>query len=1790
MFGLIVQLGILAVSIAASYYLKKSLAGRKAEAINLDVPRAEEGDPVPLAYGRVRISSPIVVSQPEGSFWPENTGTQVHYQAMMRFVLCLSNHRVGETAGGARFISMLVGDKELPILAGPGIYGYSDGPGESYVMHSGDILGDEGGEDHGTHGTLLFYPGRWDQTRYGNDRWSTDTISELPAYRGQVAITLAGSNPGDSLNRIESSATPGSYYVSWYFGDSPTLPPYSFIVENPVTIPGYEDVTAPIGNGDANPAAVIYDVLTNPFGRVGLDPALVDVDSFADVAATLRDEEHGISIVFAGSEDAQRIVRTILDQIDGVMYVDPATGKLVLGLIREDYVVADLPVVTTSNVIGKPKKPGTLWAGTVNVVRVTWSDPSKGYRDAVATADDPANVAAQGGYQRPRDFAFPGVTNPILAYFLANRELNFLSRPLERLEITVNRTMHGLRPGDPFVFSWPAWNGYSNVFRVMDLDHGTREDGSIKITAVQDRFSFPANVTDPPDTVGPSDADPLPIVDRLITEAPRWVQLQAYNAGALLNLDGQRGYYLAAPVSPDSRYRVEADVDGAGSVADSPARPFPGTFSVSTAYDSRSKAGYDTVTGIVIDDVVGWTPTAASTGDIATDGVNLIQIGGEILAFETVTGTGPYTLGNVWPALLDTVPALHPVGEVGYVLPGPRARGALGIAVLPHGATVETLTAASYGSRWTPPDTCPADEFTARSRVLLSYPAAKLLANGSATPTALDDDEGVAFTFRDRTRLATTITRGDASSETLEGGTTFDAVAYKGDGDQVTLSAAYSSGTTKVALGAAGHGALEVGVDVRRVVTLPDATTPTLGGWQVPTLPITAHHYRNLLLNPRFADGTGAGWTWTIGTPAVGTSNALGAAGSYITGASGTTLLDGYQTRSIAGYDPADLRARLRFAAVKNPARTGTDTATVYLYSLDAAGTVLDTQTYGPTAASAWTWNTLEIANLDPDTASIKVRVVLTGGGATVTSAVTELDLRVGQMTGQLLANPSFEDNPVVPVQSWTETVGTWQGLSATKYGSPTYVRPNDGASAQLRQAVSITTGYEGGAATLICGRMNDAASDTGKVTLAALDGGGSVLATTATADEAISPSNAWARRYLALELPATTATVRVQLDATRVSGTPLNACFDDFELRLHKHLDPDESVAIGSLADDGADPVGATQRLPENRYQWYRDFPGVLAPNHAIYAGSLVGKIGTEPLLEIGAGDGTTALATMVADLGLPSGAQTVTAYESASRGAPPVQVSPIGSSFANFSSAQPFAMEIFFRVAEPTWGGVAVACGRWRQTPTTLGWMLIVDDDGHPAIVLTGSTDEVTVTGSQVVTAGDLQGVAVHYDPLTTTVTLIDAAGTYTADCSAAGNWRTDDVRRMALWGGVDGLYDSFPGQIARWYAWINTTPSVSDLQSTLTFATTPAALLVGDLSPRTGSIACVIGEADTGVLVDTFGPGRVPVGYLQGFDRRGLLRSPDAPNLTPSAFTGDWTASGGTVTSPAGVVGPDGYATPALITGTNAQGYLLSALALGSAGSIYVQGFARGATAHTARVVCKNNSGSTVDTQDFTVTTTWQPFRVVVAWDGSTSGIGKLLFCGSSTGSAATIYLSPLLYVGTQPLWPGTVPIGDPGPTYQIHEVTLTERANREGELAVELVADVTADSCAAHLWNGSDAHDARAIAWAGGADVVGSHATGAGSNTDATITGSAADPSEPHTLRLRWNRAGLVDGTASEWTSVRAEQGGAETATGRTATWSASTSVVTKLDVGHDNGSDVLAGLVFGISVKSREPRL
>jgi hypothetical protein len=360
------------------------------------------------------------------------------------------------------------------------------------------------------------------------------------------------------------------------------------------------------------------------------------------------------------------------------------------------------------------------------------------------------------------------------------------------------------------------------------------------------------------------------------------------------------------------------------------------------------------------------------------------------------------------------------------------------------------------------------------------------------------------------------------------------------------------------------------------------------------------------------------------------------------------------------------------------------------------------------------------------------------------------------------------------------------------------------------------------------------------------------------------------------------------------------------------------------------------------------------------------------------------------------------------------------------------------------------------------------------------------------------------------------------------------------------------------------------------------------------RVGAIACVIGENADGVLVETFGPSRVAIGYDVESDARGIVTMPAIANLAPVAFTAAWSTSGGTVTDAASA-GPDGYRTAATILGTNAQGRKLAGLALGAAGTRHVQWFARSDTAHSARVILQDATGATVEVRDYAVTTLWAAYSYsYTTWAGATAGVGGLLFCGSNTASEQTIYLCPVLCVATVRPPAGVIPIGSPGTTAPIVDVsTLTERANREGELAVEayLGALVTSATLAT-LRNADNGNDQREVRWDYGAgDIVGGHATGAGVNVDAAANAVALDTSVPIVGKARWNRAGLVDGVASEWSSIRGEQGAVvATASGRGATWAASTAPPTRLDIGHDNGADVLPGLVFSASVKTREPKL
>lgn len=1789
MFWTFVYLGIVAAQIVYAYYTRPDEErARSAGMHNFNFPRATNGDPIALAYGTVRIDSPPVIMFRLDGGTPivvDGVAVGVDHLIRMRLLLCRSNALVTEASPPPPALKgFYIGDR-YATLDGPDSLNTRDGivdPAGAPSYYIDEPSGDA--SDGATRGHIIFYDGRWDIVRHLAEAIEPDATGAVP-YRGFITMRL----------------------WSWHVA-GPQMAPYSPVIFNPVVIPGYESQTGPIGMGDCNPAAVLYDLFTNPSGGVASDDTLIDVDSFVAAAIVLADEQHGISLYITQAHTARDIVELILRQIEGVAYVDMATGKIVLKLIREDYDPLTIPEFTINN-SAPPEMPTTLWEGTYNEVVVVYTDPHTDHRPETATARDPANIAVSGGVVRQMVVEYPGVRSSRLANILANRELNAASRPIATIQVIVNREGHALKPGDPFRVTWSPW-GLSMIFRVTGIDLGTLQDGRITITAVQDRFAIVGTIFDPPveDDVLDPPATPDPIQARIITEAPRFVQVQAFDAGLLNNPDAQRGYYLGYPEGSDSRYRVDAARNLTDEIADMPARAFPGTFVVDVDY-GRDEGPYDVATGLVIRDVAGWTPEGANVSEIATEGQNLIQIGGEILAFQTVTDNmdGTYTLELVWRGLMDTIPGAPAdngrpttiaAGTKGYKLPGDAGVSAMGKRVYRHADIIATHTPAAAGSTWTPNQWSPADSFTIRSRVRLPARAANVLVNSSETPTALADD-GVTITWTDRNATTLSIKRGDAADEALESGQTFFGVAYKGDGPQLVIAASpFTSHTQKLPLGLAGHGLLEVGVDTTRSVTLPDGDAHTLTGWQVPTVPVLANHWRQMLINPRFTDGL-TYWTTTSGTPTVGSGAlGLGGAGSYLTGTTGTVTIE--QDVDITGYEPGFMTAVLDFyTTLLTDAASPDDTVTVVLSELDGNGDVVADTTYGPLTTATWTKQTLTLL-LGFSCRGLRVSVTLTpegtgpGPDTIANTAVADLCLRVGQVSGQLLSNASFEAGGG-GTTSWTATSGTWQVLSAIKYDGTYYVRPNDLASAELTQTPALPNGHELAAAVLQCSYANDVAGDTGETVLEALDTGGSVLSSSTTGALSTSPGG-WTRLRLTIDpIPALTTHLRVRLVATRTSGTQLNACWDDFDLRTHKHLDPEQTI-------EAEWSESAAQPLPHSAMEWKFRYPSNDAdthcppPTYALYAGTadFRGLLGVEPLL-MATGSGAFAGARFVNWDGT---SRTTTAYEGGQGTGARIELSPINASFANFGTTTDFTVVAFFKVrpgAELADGfGV---CGRMSNS---VGWQLRVSDtDGFARVRIVGDSGTAEVTGTVSVADGTLHAIVLRFDASAELLTMDAAGETDTASTAAIGEFATAVPGKFRILMAAESESVELDGQVALVGIWREhlTDDQVADCLR----------LYQGDASGRwtsdgrVGSIACVTGTGSTGPLCEVFGPGRPAIGYDADADRYGLVTMPEIINLIGTEASID-NVGGGTVAT-GQAVDPFGFKQAIRINGTDAEGRQYTDINFGPATTVHVTWFAKSnnVSSHIATVTLV--SAGTSDVHTYTVDPDeWQVFTWEAAWDGGggTPDFGSLLFSGGDA-SDDDILLSPIIYCGFSRPYPGTLPIGAPGATLPIIDVTedddgdaLASQVNREGELLVE-VALTDADCAIADLHNGTNSNDRRTILW--DADpttprIKSDHYDGsAAANSNAQINSTTVDPTEPWTARLRWNRASTLDGI-TYLVVIRAEQGATlEKDPGRNTTWTASTTPVDVLQLGaKTGGSEAMAGIVYGLSLKVREPKV
>lgn len=474
----------------------------------MSVPQTTEGSIVPLIYGTCRVRAPVLA-------WIGNWGADAigsdPIDHFIYFVNTLWIVGVPFYHGTASFVNIYASDRLLNIIprgapVGDDIH-YDTAGRTRFLTH--DPTGSEvdlkffggPGQGGGIAGEIAFYDGRTSQlisdgTNHGDKNLDK---TEIQAY-------LTGDSPSAGIpNQVYSSIDAAEipsyrgmalcFLYAWGGAETPVQVSYSFEVKALST-----GSASDLGRSlefDADPASVIIDLLTSPFGKCALPLSKIDTASFGAASLTLYNEGHGYSRAIEQPDDAIAIINDVLKQTDGVLYEEPTTGLIEYHLIRADYTIESLTDINPDNAqLQNYQVQG--WSETINQVRLTYTSRQNNYNDAQIIAQNPANVAYQGGKLRSVDVHYVGCSTPELAQKLASRELAATSTPIAKATVVVSREFYAARPGHVFTFTWPELGIDHMVMRAARANLGQLHDGKITLDLMRDIFDATLGAFPPP--------------------------------------------------------------------------------------------------------------------------------------------------------------------------------------------------------------------------------------------------------------------------------------------------------------------------------------------------------------------------------------------------------------------------------------------------------------------------------------------------------------------------------------------------------------------------------------------------------------------------------------------------------------------------------------------------------------------------------------------------------------------------------------------------------------------------------------------------------------------------------------------------------------------------------------------------------------------------------------------------------------------------------------------------------------------------------------------------------------------------------------------------------------------------------------------------------------------------------------------------------------------------------------------------------------------------------------------
>lgn len=523
--------------------------------------------------------------------------------------------------------------------------GLAWGPGELLAVYMGDYdLGITPATASGEQ--FIDKPELWGDKKAGNGGGFKGYVRFNAGIDAGFIDTEAETATGDLQPGYPHVSTVLLYSKSTkrgaYMGNQPTFKALSYkyaFYPDPFTA-----ADAKI-NGHANPAYFLYELNKNPlWGRdIRGD---VDITAITDMAAALSTEGFGWSRTFYDG-NSEGMEREALQYVDGVRYRDPLTGKIIYKLVRDDFVVGNLPVLG-DNEIADMYIDGDSLSTVATEVSVTYVDVAEEFKRKTITRTNTA-VRQQIGRRVPADMEFLGCPNGEIADKIATREARKLGVPKRKGKLWATREIWDWANGDAFVINFTPENLSGMVARVVNIDRGNIVDvnGRVEIEWIEVPFLFGAGVF--------GDVGSVPT--ETLTSAPADVSsfIAIELSDFLTETPHKLGLFAADPVGDSYGFDWQIDASSNGTWFDDSDGQFATPATVSTAYDQQALT-------IILDgellDVESHTWAA-----ISVNGYNLILLdtanGQEWIAFTSASYNAAQdetTLTGVRRGLLDTYP------------------------------------------------------------------------------------------------------------------------------------------------------------------------------------------------------------------------------------------------------------------------------------------------------------------------------------------------------------------------------------------------------------------------------------------------------------------------------------------------------------------------------------------------------------------------------------------------------------------------------------------------------------------------------------------------------------------------------------------------------------------------------------------------------------------------------------------------------------------------------------------------------------------------------------------------------------------------------------------------------------------------------------------------------------------------------------------------------------------------------------------------------------------------------